>query len=71
MDLSLNLMVGLTKLRTIKLRGMVRNYGVVVVVDCETMRNFIMQKLVENLKLLVTKTTNYDVVMRTRTMVKG
>lgn len=42
-----------------------------MVVDGETMRNLIVQKLVENLKPLVTKTTNYSVVMRTRTMVKG
>ncbi|KAL0545922.1 hypothetical protein IC582_015819 [Cucumis melo] len=70
-ELSLNSVVGLTAPGTFKLKGMVENQEIVIMVDCGVTHNFISLKLVENLKLPMAETTNYGVIMGSGKAVQG
>ncbi|TYK01237.1 ty3-gypsy retroelement transposase [Cucumis melo var. makuwa] len=69
--LSINLVVGLTNPGTMKVKGKVKNEEVVVLIDCGATHNFIFEKLVTNLNLLLKATTNYGVIMGLGATVKG
>lgn len=62
-ELSLNSVVGLTAPGTFKIKGMVEDREIVVMIDCGATHNFIPLKLVEELNIPTTETTNYGVIM--------
>ncbi|KAA0037088.1 ty3-gypsy retrotransposon protein [Cucumis melo var. makuwa] len=70
-DLSLNSVVGLTAPGTFKIKGKVEEREVVVMIDCGATHNFISLKLVEELKVPTTETTNYGVIMGSGKAVQG
>lgn len=70
-ELSLNTVVGISNLGTIKVKGKVENEEVIVLVDCGATLNFISPKIVEKMKLSVTNTVNYGVIMGTGSVVRG
>lgn len=67
----MNLMVGLTNPRAMKLQGMANQELVIVLVDCGVTHNFVSLRVVELLKILLVKTRNYSVIMGTRIVVEG
>lgn len=54
-----------------KLRGSINQRSVIVMVDCGAIHNFISQKLVEELQIVVAETRNYSVIMGLGAIVKG
>lgn len=62
-ELSLNSVAGLTAPGTFKIKGMVEDREIVVMIDCGATHNFIPLKLVEELNIPTTETTNYGVIM--------
>lgn len=56
---------------TMKLRGSINQRSVIVMVDCGAIHNFISQKLVEELQIVVAETRNYSVIMGLGAIVKG
>lgn len=60
----MNLMVGLTNPRMMKLRGMANQELVIVLVDCGVTHNFVSLRVVELLKILLVKTRNYSVIIQ-------
>lgn len=60
---------------TMKLRGSINQRSVIVMVDCGAIHNFISQKLVEKLveelQIVVAETRNYSVIMGLGAIVKG
>lgn len=59
--LSLHSMVGLTAKRSMKMKGRIGNKDVVVLVDSGATRNFISEKLVQDVGLAVTETRGFGV----------
>ena len=70
-EISLNSVVGLTTLRTMKIKGCACGHEVIVLVDCRATHNFISTKLVEKLGLGIENTKGYGVVTGTRLSVPG
>lgn len=70
-ELSINSVVGLTTLETMKTRGSLGNKSVVVLVDCEASHNFISKEVVRQLGLPLSSTTGYGIIMGTGLTVKG
>lgn len=70
-ELSLNSIVGLTSLRTMKMHGLIGPQEMVVLVDNGTTHNFIATDLVLKLGILLDKTKGYGVIMGTGLTVKG
>jgi len=70
-ELSLNSVVGLTTPGTMKLKGIVAGSEVAVLIDCGAIHNFISLKLVQDLDLPTTATTNYGVVMGSGKAIQG
>lgn len=62
-ELSLSSVVGFTTPGTIELRGRLHDQEVVILVDCGATHNFIAQRLVDILQLLLTSNANYGVIM--------
>ncbi|KAA0066146.1 ty3-gypsy retrotransposon protein [Cucumis melo var. makuwa] len=58
-ELSINSLVGLSNLSTLKVRRKIHGDVVVVLIDCRAMHNFISKKLVSQLKLHTKKSSNY------------
>lgn len=63
--LSLNLVVGLTTLRTMKIKGEIGQQEVIILVDSGATHNFISLALVQKLALLVTPTMGFGVQIGT------
>lgn len=70
-ELSLNTVVGFSSPGTLKVRGRIEDREVVILIDCGATHNFISQKLVNELKLPVSETLNYGIIMGTGTAAKG
>ena len=70
-ELSLNSVVGLTAPGTFKVKGTMEDREIIIMVDCGATHNFISLKLVDELKLPMTETTNYDIIMGSRKAVQG
>lgn len=70
-ELALQSVLGYSTPRTMKLKGKIGDCEVVVLIDCRATHNFIHQQLVEELKLPVTSTTNYGIVIGDGTALQG
>ena len=70
-ELCINSVVGQTNPGTIKIRGMIQGKEVIMLVDCGATHNFISEKLVTMLKLPTRDTSNYGVILGSRTAIKG
>lgn len=62
-EVSLNSVIGVTLLRTIKLRGTIREQEVVTLFDPGATHNFISLEVVKKLQLSVSKTEKYGVTL--------
>lgn len=69
--LSLNSMVGITSKKTMKMRGLIGNKEVVVLIDSGATCNFIAKKLVEELKLPVVETVGFGVAVGNGEVISG
>lgn len=49
MELSINSVVGLTTLETMKIRGHIGSRGVIVLIDCGASHNFVSKEVVQQL----------------------
>ena len=63
-ELSVNSMVGLSALKTMKLKG-IAHQAVVTMIDCGATHNFISTKLIKKLGISLQATTRYGVLMGT------
>lgn len=70
-ELSINSVVGLLNLDTMKLKGKINGEVVIVLIDCGAKHNFISKKLVSLLKLPMEETSNYGVKLGSGTTTKG
>ncbi|TYK03081.1 ty3-gypsy retrotransposon protein [Cucumis melo var. makuwa] len=70
-ELSLNSVVGLTAPGTFKLRGKLEDPEVVIMIDCGATHNFISSRLVEEMQITTTETTQYGVIMGSGKAVQG
>lgn len=70
-ELSLNSVVGFTRPGTIRMKGKIDLNEVVVLIDCGATYNFITQQLVEELKLPLTETVNYGIIIGSGPPIKG
>ena len=70
-ELSLNSVVGLTTPGTMKLKGVIKETEVTVLIDCRATHNFVGSSLVRDLHLPLVTTNSYGVVMETGVAVKG
>ncbi|KAA0045702.1 ty3-gypsy retrotransposon protein [Cucumis melo var. makuwa] len=70
-ELSLSSVVGLTAPGTSKIKGKVEDREVVVMIDCGATHNFISLRLVEEMQIATTETTQYGVIMGSGKAVQG
>ncbi|TYK05776.1 ty3-gypsy retrotransposon protein [Cucumis melo var. makuwa] len=70
-ELSLNSVVGLTAPGTFKVKGMVEDREIMIMIDCGATHNFISLKLVEELNIPIAETTNYGLIMGSEKAVQG
>ncbi|KAH9656946.1 hypothetical protein KPL70_022865 [Citrus sinensis] len=70
-EVSLNSVVGLTSPKTLKLAGEINNQKVVVLIDSGASHNFISNELVSILKLPITNTKPYGVILGTGSATKA
>ncbi|XP_022154744.1 uncharacterized protein LOC111021922 [Momordica charantia] len=70
-ELALNTVVGFSTPGTMKLRGLIEDKEVVILIDCGATHNFISQKLVDAFNLPLHETSNYGVIMGTGVVVRG
>ena len=73
MELSINYVVGLSTLRTMKIKGKIAQQEVITLIDCGAIHthNFISTQLVQKLGLLLEATSSYGVLMGTGSIVEG
>ena len=69
-ELSINSMVGLSALKTMKLKEKIAHQEVVTMIDCGATHNFISTKLIQKLGISLQATTSYGVLMGTGMAVK-
>lgn len=69
--LSLNSMVGITSKKTMKMKGLIGNKEVVVLIDSGATCNFISKKLVEELGLPVVETVGFGVAVGNGEVITG
>ena len=69
--LSINSVVRLTNPGTMKIKGMIRERSVVVLIDCDATHNFISENLVTQLLLSLEETSHYGVISGSESAVKG
>lgn len=55
-------MAGLTNSDMMKVKGMICEEAMVVLIDCGATHNFIFERLVPLLNLLMVETSNYEVI---------
>ena len=70
-ELSVNSMVGLSGLKTMKPKEKIAHQEVVTMIDCGATHNFISTKLIQKLGISLQATTSYGVLMGTGMAVKG
>lgn len=70
-ELSINLVVGLTTPKTMKLKGSILGQPVLVLIDCGATHNFISAELASKLRLPTLDTAGYSVLMGTKLSVTG
>ena len=64
-ELSVNSMVGLSALKTMKLKGKIAHQEVVTMIDYGATHNFILTKLIQKLGISLQATSSYGVLMGT------
>ena len=69
-ELSVNSMVSLSALKTMKLKGKISHQEVVTMIDCGATHNCILKKLIQKLGISLQATTSYRVLMGTGMEVK-
>lgn len=69
--LSLDSMMRFSSPGTLKMKGMIENEVVIVLIDCGATYNFLAQKLVEELKLPLVETMHPGVIMGKGSAAKG
>lgn len=62
-ELSINFVVGLNDLDTMKVRGKLHGEDVIILIDCGATHNFISEKLVKKMSILRKETTHYEVIL--------
>ncbi|XP_056852913.1 uncharacterized protein LOC130502194 [Raphanus sativus] len=70
-EVSVNSVVGISSPRTMKLRGVIQNREVVVLIDSGATHNFISSKLIAELKLPLSSTRSYGVLVAGGVNVQG
>ncbi|KAA0061363.1 peroxidase 64 [Cucumis melo var. makuwa] len=70
-ELSINSLVGLTNPGTMKVRGKLQGEEVVILIDCGATHNFILDKLVNEMKLHTKETSHYGVIQGSGAAIKG
>lgn len=70
-ELSINSVVGLSNPRTMKVKGLIQEKEVIVLIDCRATHNFISEKLVKELQLNTKETSNYGVILGSGIAIKG
>lgn len=65
LELSINSVMGLTTSGTMKLKGKISQWEVIVLVDSGTSHNFIVADIIQQLGLPLLGTTGYGVIMGT------
>ena len=65
-EVSLNLVIGLTSPRTMKIRGYIREFEVVVLIDCGATHNFVSSHLIEKVGLVVSGSNSVGVILGIR-----
>ena len=70
-ELSLNSVVGISSLRTMKVKGKITQHEVITLIDCGATHNFIFSKVVQNLGFPVEATSGYGVLLGKGQTIKG
>lgn len=70
-ELSINSVVGLSNLGTVKVRGRIKGREVVVLIDCGATHNFILETLVDVLQVSTKETSHYGMILGFGTAIKG
>lgn len=70
-ELSINLVVSLSNLKTLKVKGEIKEEEGIVLIDCRASHNFISEKLVSLLQLPTKDTSHYRVILGSGTTIKG
>ncbi|KAA0033135.1 ty3-gypsy retrotransposon protein [Cucumis melo var. makuwa] len=70
-ELSINSVVGLNDLGTMKVRGWLRDKEVVILIDYGATHNFVSEKLVKLLHLPIKETAHYRVILGSGTAIQG
>ena len=70
-ELSLNSVVGISTLKTVKLRGIIMGQEVIVLINCGASHNFILVELVAKLGIPSIGTHNFRVLMGAGLLVQG
>lgn len=71
MELSINSVVGLNYLGTMKVRGKLQDEDVIILIDRGATYNFVSEKLVKKLHLPTKQTTHYGVILGSGTAIQG
>ncbi|KAL0537222.1 hypothetical protein IC582_026197 [Cucumis melo] len=69
--LSINSVVGLNDPGTMKVKGMINNKEIVVMIDCGTTHNFISENLVKSLPITIKEMAHYGVILGSGTTIQG
>ncbi|KAA0054528.1 peroxidase 64 [Cucumis melo var. makuwa] len=70
-ELSINSVVGLNDLGTMKVRGKLLGEDVIILIDCSATLNFVSEKLVKKLFLPIKETSRYGVILGSGAAVQG
>ncbi|KAL4032435.1 hypothetical protein IC575_005508 [Cucumis melo] len=70
-ELSINSVVGLNDLGTMKVRGKLQGEDVIILIDCGATHNFVSEKLVKKLHIPTKKTAHYGVILGSGAAVQG
>lgn len=70
-ELALRSILGFSSPSTMKLKGKIGERELIVMIDCGATHNFIHRQLVDDLKITVTNTTNYGIVIENGTTLQG
>ncbi|KAA0054961.1 Transposon Ty3-I Gag-Pol polyprotein [Cucumis melo var. makuwa] len=70
-ELSINSVVGLNDPETMKVRGLLQDREVVILIDYGATHNFVSEKLVKSLRLPIKETAHYGVILGSSTAIQG
>ena len=70
-ELSINSVVGLNDLGTMKVRGKLLGMEVIIMIDCGATHNFIFEKILKSLQIPTKETAYYGVILGSGTAIQG